>query len=195
MVDIIAELLKTRVISTKARFNQGTVKTRRLITSEEDGTIGTSYVIAWKEETGIGKDITVSAKDISEIQLAKSALHTGCEILMQKKKVTERDIDRAYIAGAFGNYLNPENAKVIGLIPDIPTERISFVGNTALAGAKMALTSKKVRELADKLSREIKYVELMAEEGFKREFIASIMLPHRDLNKYPSARKYMGDSY
>lgn len=193
MVDIVAELLKTRVISTKARFNQGTVKTHRLITSEEDGAIGISYVIAWKEETGIGKDITVSAKDISEIQLAKSALHTGCEILMQKKKVTERDIDRAYIAGAFGNYLNPENAKIIGLIPDIPTERISFVGNTALAGAKMALTSKKVRELADKLSREIKYVELMAEEGFKREFIASIMLPHRDLNKYPSAQKYIRD--
>jgi uncharacterized 2Fe-2S/4Fe-4S cluster protein (DUF4445 family) len=165
------------------------------VASEEHGTVGTSYVIAWKEETGIGKDITVSAKDISEIQLAKSAIHTGCEILMQKKRVTEQDIDRTYIAGAFGSYLNPENAKIIGLIPDIPTERISFVGNTALAGAKMALTSKKTRELADKLSTEIKYVELMAEEGFKREFTASIMLPHRDLNKYPSVRKYMSNHH
>jgi uncharacterized 2Fe-2S/4Fe-4S cluster protein (DUF4445 family) len=191
MVDAVAELLKCRIISTRGRFNQETVKTNRLITNEENGTVGASYVIAWKEETGLCKDITVSAKDISEIQLAKAALHTGCEILMQKKKVREQDIGAAYIAGAFGSYLNPENAKIIGLIPDIPTERISFVGNTALAGAKMTLTSTKTRELANKLSREIKYVELVAEEGFKREFVASMMLPNRDLSRYPSVQKYV----
>jgi uncharacterized 2Fe-2S/4Fe-4S cluster protein (DUF4445 family) len=191
MVDTVAELLKTGIISTRGRFNLETIKTKRLITSEEEGTGSKSYVVAWKDETAINKDITVSTKDISEIQLAKSALHTGCEILMQKKRITEKDIDKAYIAGAFGNYLNPENAKTIGLIPDIPTERISFVGNTALAGAKMALTSKTIRELADKLSKEIKYVELMTEEGFKREFIASILLPHKDLSKYPSVKKYI----
>jgi uncharacterized 2Fe-2S/4Fe-4S cluster protein (DUF4445 family) len=191
MIDIVAELLKARIISTRGRFNQETVETPRLTTSEEDNAIGASYVIARKEETGIGKDITVSAKDVSEIQLAKSALHTGCEILMQKKKVTEQEIDKAYIAGAFGNYLNPENAKIIGLIPDISTNKITFAGNTALAGAKMALTSRTVRELADRLSKEIKYVELMAEPNFKREFIASIMLPHRDLSKYPSVREFI----
>jgi uncharacterized 2Fe-2S/4Fe-4S cluster protein (DUF4445 family) len=191
MVDIVAELLKTGIISTRGRFNLETIKTKRLITSEEEGTGSKSYVVAWKDETAINKDITVSTKDISEIQLAKSALHTGCEILMQRKGITEKDIDKTYIAGAFGNYLNPENAKTIGLIPDISTERISFVGNTALAGAKMALTSKTIRELADKLSKEIKYVELMTEEGFKREFIASILLPHKDLSKYPSVKKYI----
>ncbi len=191
MVDTVAELLKTGIISTRGRFSQETIKTRRLITPEEEGTGSKSYVVAWKDETAINNDITVSTKDISEIQLAKSALHTGCAILMQKKGVTEKDIDRVYIAGAFGNYLNPENAKTIGLIPDIPTEKISFVGNTALAGAKMALTSRTIRELADKLSKEIRYVELMTEENFKREFIASIMLPHKDLNKYPSVQKYI----
>jgi uncharacterized 2Fe-2S/4Fe-4S cluster protein (DUF4445 family) len=191
MVDTVAELLKAKIISTKGRFNLETARTKRLITSKEEGTTSKSYVVAWKDETAINKDITVSTKDISEIQLAKSALHTGCAILMQRKGITEEDVDKAYIAGAFGNYLNPENAKTIGLIPDIPTEKISFVGNTALAGAKMALTSRTIRELADKLSREIKYVELMTEENFKREFIASIMLPHKDLNKYPSVRKYI----
>jgi uncharacterized 2Fe-2S/4Fe-4S cluster protein (DUF4445 family) len=191
MVDVVAELLRTRLISTRGRFDLETTKTKRIISSKEDGTQLKSFVIAWKNETAINKDITVSSKDISEIQLAKSALHTGCEILMQKKRLTEQNIDRAYIAGAFGNYLNPESAKIIGLIPDIPTERISFVGNTALAGAKMALTSRTVRELADRLSREIKYVELMAEENFKKEFIASIMLPHRELSRYPSVRKFI----
>jgi uncharacterized 2Fe-2S/4Fe-4S cluster protein (DUF4445 family) len=191
MVDIVAELLKAGVISSRGKFNQETIKTNRFIKTEEESKEGTSFVIAWKDETALNQHITVSTKDISEIQLAKSALHTGCEILMQKKRITEKAIDKAYIAGAFGNYLNPENAKTIGLIPDIPTERITFVGNTALAGAKMALISKDVRDLADKLSKQIKYVELMAEEGFKREFIASILLPHKDLAKYPSVQRYL----
>nr|MDO8098212.1 ATP-binding protein [Candidatus Njordarchaeota archaeon] len=191
MVDIVAELLKTGIISTRGRFNQETIKTERLIQTKEEESGGISFVVIWKDETAINKHITVSAKDISEIQLAKAALHTGCEVLMQKKGITEKDIDRVYIAGAFGNYINPENAKTIGLIPDIPTEKITFAGNTALSGAKMALTSMKIRELADRLSRQIKYVELMAEEKFKREFIASILLPHKDLNKYPSVKKYV----
>lgn len=191
MVDTVAELLKTGIISAKGRFNSETVKTKRLISSEEKSEGSKSYVVAWKDETAINKDITVSTKDISEIQLAKSALHTGCAILMQEKGVTEKDIDKVYIAGAFGNYLNPENARTIGLIPDIPTEKISFVGNTALAGAKMALTSKDVRGIADKLSREIKYIELLTQEGFKREFIDSILLPHRDPNRYPSTRNML----
>jgi uncharacterized 2Fe-2S/4Fe-4S cluster protein (DUF4445 family) len=188
MVDIIAELLRTGVISTRGKFNQEPFKTERLIQAKGKESGGMSFVIAWKDETAIKSDITVSAKDISEIQLAKAALHTGCEVLMQKKGITEKDIDRAYIAGAFGNYINPENAKTIGLIPDIPTKRINFVGNTALAGAKMALISVAVRELADRLSKEIRYVELMTEEGFKKEFVASMMIPHKDSNKYSSSR-------
>jgi uncharacterized 2Fe-2S/4Fe-4S cluster protein (DUF4445 family) len=188
MVDIVAELLKVGAISTRGRFNEGQ-KSARLVKTEEEGHVATSYVVARKNETAINKDITVSNRDISEIQLAKSALHTGCAVLMQKKGIAEKDIDQVYIAGAFGNYLNPENAKVIGLIPDIPTEKIAFAGNTALAGAKMALTSRKIRELAERLSKQIKYVELMVEESFKKEFIASVMLPHKDLKKYPSVMK------
>jgi uncharacterized 2Fe-2S/4Fe-4S cluster protein (DUF4445 family) len=191
MVDILAELLKTGIISTRGRFNQETIKTRRLVQARKQGQGEVSFVIAWKEETAINSDISVTAKDISEIQLAKAALHTGCEILMQKKGITQKQIDRAYIAGAFGNYINPENARTIGLIPDIPTGKITFAGNTALSGAKMALTSMKVRELADTLSKQIKYVELMAEDSFKREFIASVLLPHKDLSRYPSISKFL----
>jgi uncharacterized 2Fe-2S/4Fe-4S cluster protein (DUF4445 family) len=191
LVDIVAELLKAGVISTRGRFNHETTKSSRLIEKEEEGKLSTSFIIARKGEAAINNDITVSNKDVSEIQLAKAALHTGCEILMQKKGIHEKDIDHAYISGAFGNYLNPENAKTIGLIPDIQTEKITFAGNTALAGAKMALISRSIRELADKLSRQIKYVELMAEENFKREFVASILLPYKDLSKYPSVQRYV----
>lgn len=85
---------------------------------------------------------------------------------------------RTQIAGTFGNYFNSENAKIMGLIPDTPTEIISLIGNTVLAGAKTALRSKTIKDLAEKLSKEIKYVELMMKEGFERGFTSSILLPY-----------------
>jgi len=185
IIDAVAEMFKCGIISERGKFND--VDTPRMIRVEGKP----EFVIAWKEETALGKDITVSLKDIEEVQLAKAAIHTGCVILMEKKAVTEDDIDRVFIAGAFGNYINPESAKFLGLIPDIPIEKITFAGNTALAGAKMALLSREVRKTAQRLSRWIRYVELMAEPNFQREFVKSTLIPYRHLDKYPSVKKYL----
>jgi len=95
-----------------------------------------------------------------------------------------------YIAGAFGRYINPKSAAFIGLIPDVPTRKIEFVGNTAISGAKIALVSKGMRETAQKLLTKIRYVELMTAPDFRREFLDSIFLPHKDMSKYPSVASY-----
>ncbi len=188
IIDAVAEMFKCGIITDRGRFND--IDTSRMVRIEGRH----EFVIAWKEETDVRKNITVSMKDIEEIQLAKSAIHTGCTVLMEKKGVTEDDLDRVFIAGAFGNYINPESAKFLGLIPDIPTEKIAFAGNTALAGAKMALVSKDVRKTAQKLSQWIRYVELMAESGFQREFINSTLIPYRRIDKYPSVKKYLEEN-
>ena len=125
----------------------------------------------WDNETATGRPITVTKKDINEIQLAKAAIYTGCSILMKRKNVEEKNIDRVFIAGAFGNYINPENAKVIGLIPDVPTEKIKFVGNTAVMGAKMSLTSKEMKEEAELISKKVRYLELGNDPEFNQEFV------------------------
>nr|MDO8097980.1 ASKHA domain-containing protein [Candidatus Njordarchaeota archaeon] len=190
IVDIVAELLKTGTISSRGKFNVETIKTERLIQTKGEGLSRISFVIAWKGETAINKHITVSAKDIGEIQLAKAALHTGCEVLMQKKGVTEKDIDRVYIAGAFGNYINPENAKFIGLVPDVPTKKIKFVGNTAVVGAKMALVSKEASKTAEMLSKKVRYNELAVDPEFNTEFFAAMFIPHKDPSRFPSVSKY-----
>ncbi|MEM2135218.1 MAG: ASKHA domain-containing protein [Candidatus Jordarchaeaceae archaeon] len=189
IIDAVAEMFKCGIISERGKFND--VQTARMIRVEGKP----EFVIAWKEETAIGKNITVSLKDIEEVQLAKAAIHTGCAILMEKKAVTEDDIDRVFIAGAFGNYIDPESAKFLGLIPDIPTEKITFAGNTALAGAKMALLSREVRKTAQRLSRWIRYVELMAEPNFQREFVKSTLIPYRHLERYPSVKKYLEEKH
>nr|MDO8079151.1 ASKHA domain-containing protein [Candidatus Freyarchaeota archaeon] len=188
IIDVVAEMFKCGIITERGKFND--LDTPRIVRTEGKP----EFVVAWKEETDIEKNITVSIKDVEEIQLAKAAIHTGCAVLMKKKEVTENDIDKAFIAGAFGSYINPESAKFLGLIPDIPTEKITFAGNTALAGAKMALISKDVRKTARRLSRWIRYVELMAEPGFKSEFVKSNLIPYKNLEGYPSIKKYLEEN-
>ena len=78
----------------------------------------------------------------------------------EEKNVKRKNLNQVLIAGAFGSYINPESAKLIGLVPDVPTEKIKSVGNTALTGAKMALISREARKTAETLSKKIRYLEL-----------------------------------
>jgi uncharacterized 2Fe-2S/4Fe-4S cluster protein (DUF4445 family) len=149
------------------------------------------FVLAWENETATRKEITVTQKDINEIQLAKAAMFTGCSILMKRKGMKKEDLDRVLIAGAFGNYINPENAKCIGLVPDVQTEKIEFVGNTAVTGAKMALISKEAREIAETLSRRVRYLELAIDPDFSQEFASALFIPHKDLNRFLSVKEYL----
>ncbi len=149
------------------------------------------FVLAWENETATRKEITVTQKDINEIQLAKAAMFTGCSILMKRKSVKREDLDRVFIAGAFGSYINPENAKFIGLVPDVPTEKIKFVGNTAVTGAKMALVSREARETAEALSRRVRYLELAIDPDFNQEFTYALVIPHKDLDRFPSVKEHL----
>lgn len=185
VVDVVAEMLRCRIIDQRGAFNKN-IQTKRLrhIGGEP------KFVVAWKHETNLESDMTISRKDIQEIQLAKAAMHASAVILMRERGVNDIDLDHVYIAGAFGKYLNPESARFIGLIPDVPDARIDFVGNTAISGAKMALTSRQMREKADELSKNIHYVEIVAAQGFSKEFMDSLWLPHRNMQKYATVADY-----
>jgi uncharacterized 2Fe-2S/4Fe-4S cluster protein (DUF4445 family) len=107
---------------------------------------------------------------------------------MREKNISESDLDRVLIAGAFGSYINPESAKLIGLVPDVPTKKIKFVGNTAVTGAKMALISKEARRDADKISEKVRYLELATDPEFSNEFLMAMFIPHKNLNRFPSVK-------
>jgi len=186
MVDIVAEMLKGSIINHHGRFNHN-IKTPRLIV---DNNVP-EFVLAWENETTTRKEITVTQKDINEIQLAKAAMFTGCSILMKRKSVKREDLDRVFIAGAFGSYIDPENAKFIGLVPDVPTKKIEFVGNTAVTGAKMALISREARETAEALSRRVRYLELAIDPDFNQEFTYALVIPHKDLDRFPSVKEHL----
>jgi uncharacterized 2Fe-2S/4Fe-4S cluster protein (DUF4445 family) len=180
IVDVPGELLKAGIIDVRGIFNQA-LSTPRLRKSEGIW----EFVIAWKDETAMGKDVVVTQKDLGEIQLAKAAIYTGVAILMKEAKITEADIEKVLIAGAFGFYIDPDSARIIGMYPEIPLSKVKAVGNSAGTGARMALVSRKARQTCNQISRDVKYVELANDPVFQSIYMNAYFLPNAELNKWP----------
>jgi uncharacterized 2Fe-2S/4Fe-4S cluster protein (DUF4445 family) len=187
IVDVVAELFKTKMIDKSGRFNR-TLDTPRFRMNEKSA----EFVIAWKNEGLAETDIVVTQGDIRVVQLAKAAIYTGASILMKHLDVKFHEIQKVFLAGAFGTYIDPLNAKVIGMYPDVPLEKVQFVGNTSGSGARMALLSVEAREEAEKIARFVEYVELGADPSFQNEFLKATYLPHKELDRFPSVAKLLG---
>ena len=117
---------------------------------------------------------------------AKAAIFAGISVLTEILNIAFSDIRRIYLAGAFGNYLDKENAIALGLIPDVQRERVQFVGNTSILGAKMALLSKGALDAAHRISRNITYYDLITYPNYMDEFMSAKFLPHTDVSKFPT---------
>jgi uncharacterized 2Fe-2S/4Fe-4S cluster protein (DUF4445 family) len=133
-----------------------------------------AFVLAHNSD-GSEHPVILTQKDVRETQLAKAAIRAGIKLLQKKFGIADSDIERILLAGAFGNYIRRKSARQIGLLPNVPLERIHFVGNAASAGAQMVLTSRICRELAGKLARQIEYVEIAHDPAFTVEFAESML--------------------
>ncbi len=183
IVDALAELFKVGILDQTGKMNQE-LRIPRLRHEGEP-----CYILANSDETATGKEIVVTQKDINEIQLAKSAIYSGTSILMRKFGVERGHISKLFLAGAFGTYVDPESARMIGMLPDIPTDRIEFAGNTAGSGARMALISTKIREVAVNITEKMSYLELAKEVDFQEEFMKALYFPHKETERFPSIAK------
>jgi uncharacterized 2Fe-2S/4Fe-4S cluster protein (DUF4445 family) len=124
----------------------------------------------------LSNKVYISQKDVRQVQAAKAAVAAGIHILTKKLGIETNQIARVLIAGAFGSYVNPKSAKRIGLIPDVPLDRVISVGNSALEGAKMYLLSRRVRKTADEIHKIVELRELSAEKDFMQEFVSQMTL-------------------
>ncbi len=153
ILDLVAELLKSGII-------------------EESGYLEDDIVLC--------DGVTITPKDIREVQLAKAAIAAGINVLLKKTGIKLEDIDSLYLAGGFGNYLDKNSACRIGLIPMELSDRIKPVGNTALAGCGMALINSKCEKEAVRIPQEANYIELSCDEDFRSEYIEQMMFPERN---------------
>ncbi len=171
LIDIIAGLLEAGVIDETGRLMEGP----RVV--QIDDNTKTAYLLAGPSESGNGKPVYLSQKDIREVQLAKGAIAAGIALLAEQMGITLEQIEQVYIAGAFGNYMDPAGACRIGMLPGILKDRIIPVGNAAGEGAKLALLNNKELERAERLARHTEFLELAALPEFQDEFVDQLEFP------------------
>ena len=158
LIDLVAGLLDAGMLDENGVLSSG---------QEKPGV----FVLVPKEQAGTEKGVYITQKDIGEVQLAKAAIAAGIQMLEKQLGIMEDQIDSVYIAGAFGNYMDPVSAGRIGLFPETLVRKVKPVGNAAGEGAKIALVNEREMLEMDELVRKIDFVELAASADFQDYFI------------------------
>ena len=181
MISLLAELFVTGVLDRagNVKLDLDTPRVRR-------GEHGPEYVVAWGDETETGRDIVLTKVDVDNLMRAKAAIYAGFTVLAESVGVELNVAKQVLVGGAFGQYINVENAIKIGLLPDLPWDRFHFLGNTAVLGSYMALISHQSRQQIQEIAQMMTYVELSADNTFYDAFTAALFLPHTDITRFPS---------
>jgi uncharacterized 2Fe-2S/4Fe-4S cluster protein (DUF4445 family) len=171
IIEAIAELLKAGLLDKSGRFVEQ-APTPRL---RQEGR-KQYFILAWSSETSTGQEIVVHADDVRAIQLAKAALYAGAKLLMRHYELSQ--VDRIVLAGAFGSYIDPEHAMVIGMIPDCDLSQVFSVGNAAGDGALIMLLDGAKRQEAAAVARSVNHIQTATDPYFQEEFVGAIHFPH-----------------
>ena len=166
ILNAISEMLKWKILDERGAFNRQDERVRLYNHKAE-------FVLAH----GAGRDIVVTRKDVNEIQLAKGAIRSGIELLLEEAGIPAETVDDWIVAGAFGTYLDLSSALRVGMFPNMPLERFHQVGNAAGVGAKQMLLSCRKRREASQLARQVHYVELTTHPHFTPKFMEMIYFP------------------
>jgi uncharacterized 2Fe-2S/4Fe-4S cluster protein (DUF4445 family) len=189
ILDVLAELYSSGVITKTGVFNKKALKGHPRFRKNAD-TGQPEFILAFKEESSVDKDIVITQKDIRQIQLAKGALYAGCKLMMKRMGVEK--VDKVKIAGAFGTHVDRTKALVMGLFPDCKIENIFGVGNAAGDGCRAALLNVQKRVEANWCSRNVEYLELTVEPTFEQDFMEAMQLPHMT-DKFPNLENVVPD--
>jgi len=180
LLDTLAELFRNGIMDRTGRF----------ITNEDarltEGDEGLQYQLV--PPANEHHEIVITQADINNLIRSKAGVFAAIRILMESTQTKPQDLDGIYLAGGFGNFLNVRQAVTIGMLPDVPAEKIHFVGNTSIAGAKTVLLSRKALKAAEKIAGSMTYFDLMSHPKYMDEFMMAKFLPHTDLLLFPSVK-------
>lgn len=185
MIDAITEMFLSGVIDQKGKFVKG-LSTERI----REGFEGDEFIL-YKDGA---RDIVLTEVDIENILRAKAAIYAGISLLLKKVGFSLNDVERVYIAGGFGNYLNVDKAIIIGMLPDLPREKFRFIGNSSIAGAYLCLLSEELRKAAEGIAQQMTNIELSVSRRFMDEYMSALFLPHTDIELFPTVKKLLPSS-
>lgn len=183
LIDLIAEMFQAGLLTIQGKINTK-VKDRRIIEQPD----GTGFIVAFADETADGKDLIVSDIDIGILLKSKAAMYTILNIIARKVGMDIHDVDKFYVAGTFGNHIDPRMAIRIGMLPDIPIDKFVPLGNTSGQGASMLLLNRNMFQEIKEICAKLTYVELNVNVELIHEFRGALFLPHTDPSLFPSVK-------
>jgi uncharacterized 2Fe-2S/4Fe-4S cluster protein (DUF4445 family) len=191
LIDTLAQMFHAGLVDRSGRFqiNRGGDGFRM---SRDDDT--PEFVLHRRDQGGV-RDVVFTQSDAENLIRTKGAIYAAVACLIESVGLSFSDLQRVYIAGAFGKRLNVANCVTIGLLPDVPVDRMTFIGNSSVAGAKLVMLHQDMYERVQRLRERITYEELMANTRYMDDFVSACFLPHTDLALFPSvASRSMGES-
>ena len=181
LINLMAALMEADMISPNGKFRDDLDTPRIRL-----GDSGREYVLAMAPDTQGGQDITLSEADIDNLIRAKGAMFAGYLTLLENVGLKLQDLEQVILAGAFGQFINIENAIAIGLLPDLPREQYHFVGNGSLQGATLLAFSRELLEEERRVADMMTNFELSETPGYMNQYIAALFLPHTQLEYFPT---------
>lgn len=182
IIDLLAQMRLAGWIDTAGQLEPKA--SDRIVFFPEDGEYGAVYATAEESDSGI--PLYFSQTDIRQYLDTKAAAFTMVDCLLESAGITERDLSRVWLSGAFPAHSNLESAITIGVFPDLPRERYRVLANSSLDGARKLLLDRSLWEEAKALSRNIYCVQFASIPDFLNRMQAAKFLPHTDRKRFPS---------
>ncbi|MCP4341513.1 MAG: DUF4445 domain-containing protein [Desulfobulbaceae bacterium] len=186
LITMAAVMFEMGVINNRGKFNRdhGTPRIRKNNHVWE-------YVIAWKNETQLDRDIALTEPDLDNLIRAKGAIYSGCLTLLEEVGLSLDMVEHIILAGGFGSYIDLEKAMVLGLLPEVDPERVTFIGNGSLMGARMSSLTNRIRKDVVSVTQKMTNFELSETPSYMDNYIAAMFLPHTEIEKFPRLKARM----
>jgi uncharacterized 2Fe-2S/4Fe-4S cluster protein (DUF4445 family) len=147
------------------------------------------YVLVWADETEIERDIVLTELDLENLIRAKGAIYSGCMTLLEEVGLPMEAIDRIILAGGFGSYIDLEKAITLGLLPEIDSDRVTYIGNGSLLGARMSALTNTVRQDVVDVTRKMTNFELSETPSYMNNYVAAMFIPHTEIEQFPRVKE------
>ena len=184
MIDLAAQLFLSGMVDIRGKFAPDRCGDRLF---EKDEIRHLRLVN--QKDSGTGREILFSQVDLNSLTSAKAAMHSILEVIVQQTAgLSFEDLDKFYVAGTFGSFINPRSAISIGMLPDMPLEKFEVLGNSSLGGAARLLLDSQAFEEIRTIARSITYIELNVNQSFMNTFSGAKFYPHTDRSRFPSVK-------
>lgn len=195
LIDLVAQLYLARIIDFRGKLREKIEPEsneheqflgKRLCRTDD----GYQFIVAFADETGNGLSVILTQTDLDALMRSKAAMYAILTTLIAQVGVEFEELEKIYVAGAFGKHINPHHAVTLGMIPDLPLATYESIGNSSLTGAELILQSEEYRERSMKIRHNITYLELNVNQEFMIRFSGGRVIPHTEPSLFPSVPIY-----